>query len=335
MVPPPEAQGGHRPWLVIGIPTVGRSDGLDYLNPTLDYIMEQLPDPVKNPSSLLVGRVKVLVLNNAHGKAHPAFEKAQKRLDARVHPKGSSFAFVTNKSPLTHGTGREPGSANQPGSRVRQQTVDMAAVIDESWKRFHPSMFFLMEDDFRLCPHFFQVLDYAVEKMALVDEDWLVLRISYGLAGAILHGRDMETLSAYLKKHVTRRPPDHLLVEWFAGETSESAAYKGERKHFAMRHNLLQHFGTTSSIRRAKQGRYAGCYERLDLSLFEVEAFKNAECPDEDVWPCPSSAWTEAHPSLGLHALEEKVYRVDHGGGLVAGLRKTDRVKSFAAQSVA
>jgi hypothetical protein len=315
--------------LVIGIPSIARKDGLDYLNPTLDYILNQLPDPQTSRNMLLAGQVRVVVLNNGHGQPHPAFEQAQKRLNPASNPKGRYVVFRTNEEPITEGLSNDPGSPNVPGSRVRQQTVDMAAVV-EAGASLNPRLFFLMEDDFRLCPHFFPVLDYATSKASLVQAEWLALRISYGLAGAVLQGRDVRPLAQYLRRHVKRRPPDHLLVEWFAGEKPESRQYKGERRHFAFKFNLLQHFGTVSSLREQKQGRYAGCYEPLDIgSLFQVEVFKQAECPNEDIWPCPTADWTEAHPVLDLESLARRVYRVDHGGGQVTGLRETDVVKSF------
>jgi len=336
--PQGEARGGAKsprasPWLAIGIPTVPRRDGLDYLNPALDYILEQLPDHAGSSGGLLLDRVRVLVLNNGHGAAHPALDKARKRLDPRSNPMGRYVVFAENEEPLTHGKAADLGAPNVPGARVRQQTVDMASLIEAS-AALRPSLFFLMEDDFRLCPHFFQVLDYALGKVSRVDPRWIALRISYGLAGAVVPQRDMRPLAAYLRANVQRRPPDHLLVEWFAGETPESRAYKDGRAHFAFRFNLLQHFGTVSSLRGAKQGRYAGCYEALDEgSLFEVEVFKPRECPDEDVWPCPPASWTEAHPPLGLGMLGDRVYRVDHGGGPVQGTLPTDKVRVFAGDA--
>lgn len=323
-----ECESG-RPWLVIGIPSVARKDGLDYLNPTLNYILDQLPDPQTGKNQLLVNQVRVVVLNNGHGQPHPAFEQAQRRLDPARNPKGRYILFRTNPNPVTEGLSADAGSPNVPGARVRQQTVDMASVV-EAGASLNPRLFFLMEDDFRLCPHFFPVLEYATSKAVLVSPEWLALRISYGLAGAVLQGRDVRPLAQYLRRHVQRRPPDHLLVEWFAGERPESREYKGDRPHFAFKFNLLQHFGTVSSLRNQKQGRYAGCFELLDTgSLFEVEVFKPAVCPNEDIWPCPPAAWTEAHPVLDLESLGRRVFRVDHGGGAIVGLRETDVVKSF------
>tara|TARA_B100001758_G_C17876893_1_gene336810 strand:- start:31 stop:462 length:432 start_codon:yes stop_codon:yes gene_type:complete len=126
--------------------------------------------------------------------------------------------------------------------------------------------------------------------------------VSFGLNGALLHSNDALAYAAYLEKHITRRPPDHMLVEWFAGEKPErcgtivalaagvaarptlrvcmcvcvccgvrSKAYKGDRPHIAFRHNLLEHLGDISSLRSDKTPVYAACYEQLlDPVLFEV-----------------------------------------------------------------
>jgi hypothetical protein len=69
--------------------------------------------------------------------------------------------------------------------------------------------------------------------------------------------------AGYLAAHLPRRPPDHLLVEWFAGERGESAAHKRARAHLAFRYNVLEHFGASSSLRGKAAPLYAVCYEEL------------------------------------------------------------------------
>lgn len=165
------------------------------------------------------------------------------------------------------------------------------------------SYFMFMEDDFRLCPRGLESLalllargdalagavaagggDAASSPLAL---PWNAIRVSLGLNGAILRSGDVPALSSYYKEHLTRRPPDHLLVEWFAGERPQSAATKAGRPHLAFKYNLLEHFGYTSSLRGKTSPRYALCYDALNEGVvFEVEAFKEWACGHDVLWPC-------------------------------------------------
>ena len=58
-----------RAWLAIGIPTVPRKSGADYLTRTLSTMMEELP---LDPTDPLFKRVRVLVMNNRPGN-HTVF----------------------------------------------------------------------------------------------------------------------------------------------------------------------------------------------------------------------------------------------------------------------
>lgn len=56
---------------VIGIPTVPRRNGTDYLTRTLASLLEELP---LDPTDVLFRRVKVIVMNNRPGN-HSAWSK--------------------------------------------------------------------------------------------------------------------------------------------------------------------------------------------------------------------------------------------------------------------
>jgi hypothetical protein len=148
--------------------------------------------------------------------------------------------------------------------------------------------YLFMEDDFRLCPQGFESIALALHRARASNMDnWNAIRISYGLNGAIIRGVDVPKLSKYYLKRYALRPPDHLLVEWFAGETVESAATKAKRPHLSYKFNLLEHFGHTSSLRIATSAYFPYCYQLLDEKVvFEVEAFKVAECNHDVLWPC-------------------------------------------------
>jgi hypothetical protein len=155
--------------------------------------------------------------------------------------------------------------------------------------------FMFMEDDFRLCPRGIEVLAYLLAKAQAMHPDWNEIRVSFGLNGGIIRVSDVPVLAAYFREHLARRPPDHLFVEWFAGETPQSAAQKRGRPHLAFRYNLLEHFGFKSSLRSQLSPVYAFCYDLLnDGVVFAVEAFKANECPMDDVWPCKAPGQSPA-----------------------------------------
>eukprot|EP00966_Prymnesium_polylepis_P133411 3083741-Prymnesium_polylepis.1 len=130
-----------------------------------------------------------------------------------------------------------------------------------------------MEDDFLVCANLVPTLHHAIRKAHLYGGDWIALRVSYGLAGIVLRGRDLDPLASYMVDRqrarcgnsasanrvpptrspradllglsVARgRPPDHIAVEWFAGETARSRAYRVDRHNVAFRYNLLEHIGS-------------------------------------------------------------------------------------------
>lgn len=108
------------------------------------------------------------------------------------------------------------------------------------------------------------------------------------------HASDVGIFADYLLEHQARRPPDHLAVEWFAGEKPQSKKYKGDRPHVAFRYNLFYHLGVQSSLRSVDQTTFPYCYEPLgEPILFKVEAYDPVTCPEDDIWPC-----TPTNPSL-------------------------------------
>ena len=100
-------------------------------------------------------------------------------------------------------------------------------------------------------------------------------------------GKDIVPFSDYLLRHQARRPPDHLVVEWFAGERPESRDYKGTRVSIGFKWNMFDHKGKTSTLRSAAQVGFPTCYAPLvEPVVFSVEAYNQRQCPQDDMSPC-------------------------------------------------
>ena len=148
--------------------------------------------------------------------------------------------------------------------------------------------YLFLEDDMKFCPSGMQAIQYLLDKASRYHPDWLAIRASYGMNGIFMHDKDLRTFGNYLLANQARRPPDHLVVEWYAGETAVSKAYKGSRANIGFRYNLFDHIGAISTLRAETSASYPGCYdELLEPTVFQVEAFSPHDCPHDDIWPCP------------------------------------------------
>ena len=206
--------------------------------------------------------------------------------------------FAQNRRPIEE-DGVDAGSDNIPGYRVRRQTRDVADLMgtvaalfgdqppQQQQQAQQQRYYMFAEDDFRLCPRGLEALAYLLAKAGAAYPDWNAVRVSFGLNGGIIRMADVGVLAAYFREHARRRPPDHLFVEFYAGETPASAAVKRGRPHVAFKYNLLEHFGSSSSLRSLVSPAYALCYDVLNSGvLFEVEAFSEAKCGATDLTPC-------------------------------------------------
>ena len=305
------------PLLVIGIPTVKRTNDPDYVIRTLEYLSAQLSGVNGSATMGVTGdvggpnplAVRILILDNTRDgpNGHAAYAQARLRwcgptteecteriVTASDAPHivstavGSTIVFARNARPRLN-DGNDEGNANVPGARVRAQARDVADVAELAAELWGASMSFymFMEDDFRVCPQGLRALAYGLARAGAEHPSFNALRLSFGLNGGVLRGADTRILAAYLREHAARRPPDHLWVEWFAGERPQSAEHKRGRQHVAFRYNILEHFGRSSSLRPEAQGVYAYCYDELNAGVvFEVEAYKVQECGHDDIWPC-------------------------------------------------
>ena len=243
----------------------------------LATIIAALPATAADP---LWQRVIVLLMSNAPEGRHLRFEQLRAKYgDAKRNP--ATFRpevhFVVNPGPIADANpeARDEGSPNFPGWRVRKQTRDVVSNLRWAAAQLKPRFYLFVEDDMAFCGQAMLAFSYLLARVSATAPNWLAVRASYGLNGIFLQGGDIATFAEYLLKHQARRPPDHLVVEWFAGETAESKAYKAGRPHFGFRYNLFDHTGTTSTLRAADQTGFPRCYDELvEPTVFEVESFK-------------------------------------------------------------
>ena len=192
-----------------------------------------------------------------------------------------------------------------PSAKVRRQTRDIAKVVKLSVNKAQYYLF--SEDDMVLCPSGLTTMQYMLTKASQYHPDWLAIRASYGMNGIVMHNKDLDEFSDYMVQNQKRRPPDHLVVEWYAGETPRSKAYKQKRANIGFRYNIFNHLGSVSTLRSTKSPGYLTCYEQLvEPTVFQVEAFSVQQCPGDDIWPCHHID-QKLHSHLKLHSLVESV----------------------------
>eukprot|EP01032_Pedospumella_encystans_P020844 gene20844-23672_t len=280
-------------WLVIGIPTVARAHHEEYLLRSLDTLAAQLPS---DPSDLMYDKIVVNIINlqiNAQpDREHKVFYRAREVYsEASKHPKAKYFKFSEVQShevildPVPNSSPRDLGNANKPGFLVRRQTRNIVTVMRKSLNIAKYYLF--LEDDMQFCNNGLLAMQYLLNKASRYHPNWLAIRASYGMNGIFMHNNDLETFADYLLKHQARRPPDHLVVEWYAGETPEAGKYRGKRANIGFKYNLFNHIGVVSTLRSQKSTSYPKCYEPLlEPTVFQVEAFNPRQCPRDDLWPC-------------------------------------------------
>ena len=296
-------------WLIIGIPTLSRKNHEDYLLLSIEALATQLPD---SPSDLMYGQILVNIVN-IEGSTHRRFYEAKEKY-AFPNPKSIYFSFLELSpedqlhDPVPNANiYNDIGNANHPGYRVRKQTRDIVTVMKKSINLGKYYLF--LEDDMRFCPSGLLAIQYLLSKASLYHPNWFAIRASYGMNGIFIHNSEIETFSGYLLKHQKRRPPDHLVVEWYAGETSESAVMKAKRANIGFRYNLFDHIGAVSTLRPELSGSFPHCYDELLVpTVFEVEAFNPVSCPQDDVWPCHTVPAHSRPPPLDWSSLKRRAH---------------------------
>ena len=143
---------GWSPWLCAAF---AFEPGLSHLSTCLSRdclpwpLARQLPE---DPSHPFFGRVKVLVMNAAHGLPHQRFDEAVAawgKGSGSVHD-GAHVEFFEEPALTVDPGGAAEGTANRPGAKVRRQTRNIASVLRRASLRGR--YFLFLEDDMVLCP---------------------------------------------------------------------------------------------------------------------------------------------------------------------------------------
>ncbi|KAH8058763.1 hypothetical protein JL722_5997 [Aureococcus anophagefferens] len=242
------ARRARKAWLAVGLPTVPRADDADYLLQTLASFAAELPRDASDPAH---GSVVVFVVNT-HGPGHKRFDEA-----SRLYERDAQFRFSAAAEAAPPNEKRDSGSANRPGWRVRKQTRDIVSVLRTA--EGAAAYFLFAEDDMKLCGHGLFAAEYVVRRAERAYPNFM--------ACASRNERDFYPRlrhSAFLRLHA-RAPgaaaPDHLVVEWFAGET-ESRTYRGDRQHLGFR-GTSSTTSARSTLRAQTSGKMPACYEEL------------------------------------------------------------------------
>lgn len=144
----PTTQAALLPWLLIGIPTIPRPNGADYLTATLSHVVDALPDELTDP---MAGQVRCMVVNQRPGD-HPAFEQLR-----RQHTASTALLFVDRPADTAPAEAAEAaaaaataalrpslsGAQQERHRRVRQHTRDVVAMLRLAHRRSR--LFLFME----------------------------------------------------------------------------------------------------------------------------------------------------------------------------------------------
>ncbi len=82
----------------------------------------------------------------------------------------------------------------------------------------------------RVCPYMLRAVQYVVLKANTLPgiQNWLGIRISYGMNGVVLPSEDIQLFVAALRANVTRKPPDLIWQTWAAGKHRPPVRAPGE-----------------------------------------------------------------------------------------------------------
>lgn len=145
----PTTQAAALPWLLIGIPTIPRPNGADYLTATLSHVVGALPDE----TDPMAGQVRCMVVNQRPGD-HPAFEQLRHQHTASTallfldRPADTAPAEAAEAAAAAATAALHPslsGAQQERHRRVRQHTRDVVAMLRLAHRRSRLFLFMEVE----------------------------------------------------------------------------------------------------------------------------------------------------------------------------------------------
>ena len=264
-------------WLIVGIPTVPRP-GDDAARPEESPLGRVLLSYASQVGVPRMNHVRVVVRNGRPG-SHPVFERLRHKFEGEHW-----VSFVEGTADEDKAGAVESDGHELPSEAARKQSLDVIALLRHVQGQ---SKFYLFsEDDFALCSNGLVALTYFITRALDYQGTFTALRCGFGLNGIVMQNdrdglNDVGEFADYLAKHYARRPPDHLVVEFFAKETPDSKKYFQNREVMAFRHNLFEHLGGERS-----EAAVACFAELVDIVSQDPSTFDKRTCSKDDVSPC-------------------------------------------------
>lgn len=145
--PSPPQLPATQPHLVIGMNTIDRARGEEYLTRTLDSLSQHIGESEGKINPAPQTSVLVLDPRGNPGRNRP-FQANQMRLGDDPHYNFESKDSV--KDPFVgHQEPKDPNSSDIPGAVGRQHTCDIVTLLDTTIQKFPTCDYFMfMEDDF-------------------------------------------------------------------------------------------------------------------------------------------------------------------------------------------
>ena len=110
---------------------------------------------------------------------------------------------------------------DRPGKRVRQQSMDVIALVTAAEESGAEYVLFT-EDDAELCPGTLPAVaraishanSYTAGRGAEPGAGWSLVRFSIGFIGILVPAPALPSMRSFFQRYYLIKPPDLMLIEW-------------------------------------------------------------------------------------------------------------------------